>query len=197
MYRKRLSNRWQAPASYNWNDGKGNSNSDGNADFQGDVLFLDPRAPNQYGTQPGLIRHLVEGRRFVHLADGPAVRRHVRLELRRSHQPHVPGVDRNLPIRVLSAEAYSFGGTTQRWIAPDTVGAYQNPGYATFDLRTQYNKRVGKYNYEVFVDMFNLFNAQSTILENDLVAGLGTVPFGGEVQWVLPRRAFLGARVRF
>ncbi len=61
VYRKRLSNRWQGQASYNWNDGKGNTNSDGNADFQGDVYFLDPRAPNQYGTQPGLIRHLFKG----------------------------------------------------------------------------------------------------------------------------------------
>ncbi len=59
VFRKRFSNNWQVLSSYNWSDGKGNSNSDGNADFQGDVIFLDPRAPNQYGTQPGLIRHLL------------------------------------------------------------------------------------------------------------------------------------------
>ena len=61
VFRKRFSNNWQLLSSYNWNDAKGNTNSDGNADFQGDVLFLDPRAPNQYGTQPGLIRHMMKG----------------------------------------------------------------------------------------------------------------------------------------
>ena len=61
MFRKRFANNWQLLASYNWNDGEGNTNSDSNADFQGDVLFLDPRAPNQYGTQPGLIRNIIKG----------------------------------------------------------------------------------------------------------------------------------------
>jgi len=31
----------------------------------------------------------------------------------------------------------------------------------------------------------------------DLVAGTGTTAFGDEIAWVSPRRAFLGARVRF
>ncbi|MEP7116132.1 MAG: hypothetical protein ABI880_01015, partial [Acidobacteriota bacterium] len=61
VFRKRFANSWQLLSSYNRNDGKGNSNSDGNADFQGDVLLLDPRAPNQYGTQPGLIKNIVKG----------------------------------------------------------------------------------------------------------------------------------------
>ena len=36
----------------------GNTNSDSNADFQGDVIWLDPRAPHQLGVQPGSIAHL-------------------------------------------------------------------------------------------------------------------------------------------
>ena len=58
IYRKRMSNNWQMLGSYSYADGKGNTNSDSNADFQGDVLWLDPRAPNQEGTQPGLVEHL-------------------------------------------------------------------------------------------------------------------------------------------
>ena len=58
IFRKRYSNNWQLLASYSRNDAEGSSNSDSNADFQGDVLFLDPRAPNQFGTQPGLIENL-------------------------------------------------------------------------------------------------------------------------------------------
>ena len=56
--RKRYSDNWQAYGSYTYNDAHGNSNSDSNADFQGDVIELDPRAPNQYGRQPGSIKHL-------------------------------------------------------------------------------------------------------------------------------------------
>ena len=58
IYRKRMSNNWQMLASYNYADGTGNTNSDSNADFQGDVLWLDPGAINQEGTQPGLVEHL-------------------------------------------------------------------------------------------------------------------------------------------
>src|SRR5690606_26574186 len=48
---------WQGMLSYTYNSAKGNSNSDSNADFQGDWLALDPRAPNMYGPQPGNIKH--------------------------------------------------------------------------------------------------------------------------------------------
>ena len=104
---------------------------------------------------------------------------------------------RNLPIRVTEAEAFTFAGFSQRWIAPNTVGTFENPSYATFDLRAQYRRRVGRLNTEFFVDVFNLFNSQAAIQLNDLVAGLGTVAFGDAVSWVLPRRAFIGARVSF
>ena len=43
---------------YNYADADGNTNSDSNFDFTGDVLWLDPRSPNQEATQPGLIEHL-------------------------------------------------------------------------------------------------------------------------------------------
>ncbi len=46
---------------YTYNDAEGNTNSDSNADFQGDVIWLDPRAPNQFGRQPGLINHMFKG----------------------------------------------------------------------------------------------------------------------------------------
>ena len=56
---------------------------------------------------------------------------------------------------------------------------------------------MARLNTEFFVDIFDLFNNQATIQRNDLVAGLGTVAFGDDVSWVLPRRAFIGARVSF
>ena len=57
-FRQRLRNNWQALASYTFSDATGNTNSDSDGDFQGDVIYLDPRAPNQTGDQPGLIAHV-------------------------------------------------------------------------------------------------------------------------------------------
>ncbi|MDA8019696.1 MAG: hypothetical protein MPN21_19830 [Thermoanaerobaculia bacterium] len=58
IFRKRYSNNWQMLASYNYADAEGNSNSDANFDGAGDVILLDPRAPNRTGTLPGLVEHL-------------------------------------------------------------------------------------------------------------------------------------------
>ncbi len=197
VFRKRFADNWQMLTSYNWNDGKGNTNSDSNADFQGDVLFLDPRAPNQYGTQPGLIRHLFKG------AGSYTFNMGLQLGATMSWNSGTIGSQtflasgRNLPIRVATADAYEFGGTVNRWIAPGAVGTFENPAWGQVDLRAQYLKAVGGVNAEFFVDLFNVFNTQSAIREQDLVAGQGGNAFGDEILWVLPRRAFLGARLRF
>ena len=65
------------------------------------------------------------------------------------------------------------------------------------NARLQYIRPIQKVTTEFFVDLFNVFNDQSTIRKEDLVAGTGTTKFGDAIQWVTPRRAFLGARVRF
>jgi hypothetical protein len=99
---------------------------------------------------------------------------------------------------VSAAEAYEFAGVRERWIAPGTVGALQNPGWGTLDLRVQYNRNLVETTaVEFFVDLFNITNNQGAIREQDLVAGSGSNPFGSEIQWVTPRRAFIGARVKF
>src|SRR5690606_15069866 len=54
---KQKSNNWAGMVSYTYNDAHGNTNSDSNADFQGDWIAIDPRAPNMWGRQPGNIEH--------------------------------------------------------------------------------------------------------------------------------------------
>ncbi len=197
VYRKRLANRWQALVSYNWLRGRGNSNSDGDADLQGDVIYLDPRAPNQYGPQPGVISHLIKAAGSYAFDNGLQFgatfgwNSGVRTSRTSSF------ASRHIPARVTAAEAFEFGGVVERWIAPNNVGTFEHPAYSTFDLRAQYNRRIANVNAEFFVDLFNVFDNQAGILLNDLIAGLGTVNFQDEVQWELPRRAFIGARVRF
>ena len=65
VFRKRYSNNWQLLSSYTYNWAEGNTNSDSNADFQGDDIYLDPRAPNQFAKQPGLITPPLQGRGLV------------------------------------------------------------------------------------------------------------------------------------
>ncbi|MGE3273644.1 MAG: carboxypeptidase regulatory-like domain-containing protein [Vicinamibacterales bacterium] len=197
VFRKRFSNNWQMLSSYNWNDGKGNTNSDSNADFQGDVLFLDPRAPNQYATQPGLIRHVLKGAGSYSFNFGLQLGATVSWNSGTVASRTFSASSRNLPIRVAPSEAYEFGGTVQRWIAPNTVGALTNPSWGQLDLRAQYNRAVGPTDVEFFVDLFNVLDNQSAVRDQDLVAGQGSTAFGDPISWLSPRRAYIGARLRF
>ena len=197
VFRKRFANNWQVLSSYNWNDGKGNSNSDGNADFQGDVLFLDPRAPNQYGTQPGLVKNIVKGAGSYTFPFGLQLGATATWNSGTVASRTFLASGRNLPLQVPLADAYVFGGIREQWLAPDSVGSLENPSWGQIDLRAQYVKQVGAVAGEVFVDVFNVLNNQDSVRNQDLVAGQGGTAFGQPLQWVPPRRAFLGARLRF
>lgn len=197
VFRKRFADRWQLLTSYNWADAEGNTNSDSNADFQGDVDYLDPRAPNQYATQPGLIRHLAKGAASYTFDFGLQLGGTFSWNSGTVASRTFLASQRNLPVRVAAAEAFEFAGYTNRWLAP-SVGSLENPAWGKVDLRAQYNRRVGdRMNAEFFVDLFNVTNNQSPIRNQDLVAGSGGNAFGAPILWVEPRRAFLGARLKF
>jgi hypothetical protein len=198
IFRKRYANNWQGLVSYTWTDAKGNTNSDSNADFQGDVLFLDPRAPNQYGRQPGSIEHLFKiaasYRFFNRLELGGVYNWNSGSYASRTFRSS----GRNLPLRVPSAAAYEYGGVTARWIEDGAVGGLQNPAYGTLDLRAQWNQPLPRRtSLELFLDVFNALNDQAVIREQDVVAGIGSTHFGDPISWVDPRRYYLGARFIF
>jgi hypothetical protein len=197
IFRKRFANNWQALASYTWSDAKGNTNSDSNADYQGDVLFLDPRAPNAYGRQPGSIEHLFKFagsyRAFDRLELGAVYAWNSGTAASRTFRTS----GRNLPLRVAPGEAYEWGGVTARWLADDSIGSLTNPSYGTLDLRAQWNQPVAFAKLELFLDVFNALNDQATIRNQDLVAGNGGSDFGEPISWVSPRRFYLGARMLF
>jgi hypothetical protein len=198
VFRKRFADRWQLLSSYNWTDASGNTNSDSNADFQGDVDYLDPRAPNQDGRLPGNIAHLLKLGGSYDFDFGLQVGAGVNWNSGTWASRTFRASGRNLPIRVSDAEAFEFAGYTNRWLQPNSVGALTNPAWGTLDLRLQYHRRwMDRLNTEFFVDIFNVADNQGSTRDQDLVAGLGTTAFGDPIQWVSPRRAFLGARVKF
>jgi hypothetical protein len=196
-FRKRYADRWQALASYTYNDAEGNSNSDSNADFQGDVLFLDPRAPNQYGPQPGSIKHLFKAAASYRFDFGLQLGALYRWNSGTLASRTFRASGRNLPIRVLSNETFEFAGIDTRWIAPDTVGVLENAKFGLFDVRVEYVKSFDQFKGELFVDVFNVFDDQDPIRAQDVVAGVGGKAFGDGILFNSPRRFFLGARLSF
>ena len=193
--RKRYAGKWQGLASYTYNNAKGSSNSDSNADFQGDVLWLDPNAPFQYGRQPGSIVHLFKMGGSYDLPKGFQVGGSYRWNSGTIASKTFASSGRNLPYRV--ATAYEFNGVTQRWLAPDAVGSLTNPSWGQIDLRFQYVTRIQKAKIEAFVDTFNLFNNQDPTRLQDLLAGSGAIAYQDPIRWVDPRRFFLGFRLSF
>ncbi|MPY88337.1 MAG: TonB-dependent receptor [Luteitalea sp.] len=194
-FRRRFSDNWQALAWYSYNHLRGNTNSDSNADFQGDTLYLDPRAPNQYGRQPGSIPHV--------FALGGSYVWPIGIELGGAYKWNVGTIasrtalasGRNLPVQV--EEPFEFAGINDFWLAPDAVGSLDNPSYGQLDLRLQYKPRIGLVGLEVFVDVFNVLDNQDAIRNQDLVAGTGEAAFGEGIRFLDPRRFFLGTRVSF
>ena len=195
ILRKRYSNNWQGLLSYTYNRARGNTNSDSQADFQGDYLWLDPRSPNAYATQPGTIEHVFKAAGSYHtpigVLLGAAYRWNSGTLLSRTYSDF----GRNLPLP--SEVAYEFNGATDTWIQPGVIGTLENPSWGQLDLRVEYKKSFAGLGTEFFVDIFNVTNNQDAIRLQDLVAGSGGTAFEEPTRFLDPRRFFLGARLSF
>jgi hypothetical protein len=193
-FRKRMSNNWQMLASYVYNDAQGNSNSDSNADFQGDWVALDPRAPNIYGDQPGNIEHLLKVFGSYRFDNG--------LELGGAYQWNSGTLysktfllyRRHLP---LMDDPYVSGGYEDTYVSEGAIGGNETEAYGTLDLRLKYSMNFSRYKAEFFVDLFNALDDQAAIRNQDLASGDGEYNFGQANDWVDPRRFYLGARLNF
>lgn len=194
---KQKSNHWQGLASYTYNDAKGNSMSDGNADYQGDVVWLDPRAPNVWAPQPGNIKHLAKLAGSYFFNNGLEFGAVFNWNSGLLYSKTFDAGGRHLPLRIPTGEAYEYGGVTSRWVAEGAIGGYRAPAVTTLDLRAKYSKEVSVGKFEAFLDVFNVFNQQGAYLVQDLAAGDADYSFGEGTAWTSPRRVYLGMRVSF
>ena len=100
---------------------------------------------------------------------------------------------RNLPE---NTETFVFAGIdpvaahTDPWISPGAIGGLTNEAWGQLDLRAQYTRRIHRVSAEVFVDLFNVTDSQSTIRNQDLLAGQGGVAFGDGLPAWLPGAGF-------
>jgi hypothetical protein len=197
QWRKRRSgdSKWFALASVVYNDAEGNTNSDSNADLQGDFLWVDPRAPNQFGKQPGNIEWLAKFAGSYRFDFGLELGATYRWNSGTRYSRTFALYGRHVPVRV--DEAYESGGVTMRWLAPGAVGGYEGKSYGTLDLRAKYVLPIGRFDAEFFVDIFNVLDDQAAVRFQDLEAGDGVYAFGEPNSWVEPRRFYLGTRFSF
>lgn len=201
VFRKRYSNNWQFLGSYNWADAEGNSNSDANFDGAGDVIFLDPRAPNRTGIQPGLVEHLFKAYSSYNWDNGIQVGAGYRWNsgviLNRNAGQ---AFSRSLPARVDTDFAFGGwpgGGFEDTWIHPNAIGFIDGNEYGVLDLRLSYLRPIaGRYEADFFVDVFNVLDDQQVVRVQDLENGAGFAFLEG-MEFVNPRRYYLGARLRF
>jgi hypothetical protein len=183
-------------ASYTNNDAKGNSNSDSNADLQGDFDWLDPRAPNMYGNQPGNIEHQLKFAGNYLISDNLQVGAVFNWNSGHLYNKATSVYRRYLPPQVAAADAYIDGGLNNRWMATP-MATEQAPAYYELDLRLKYTAQVMSRDLELFVDVFNVLDNQAVTDEQALIAGDGTYAFGEAISWVSPRAFYLGARLSF
>jgi hypothetical protein len=197
QFRKRYADNWQGLVSYSYLDATGNAISDGNADFAGDVLWLDPRALNNQGTVAGTIHHLFKMSGSYNTKWGVELGGTYRWNSGTVVNTTEFAQNRRLPVQGATTFVDPNNGAEDQWIADGAIGAVQNPSWGQLDFRVQYAHALGRATGEIFLDLFNVTNNQSAIRLQDLEAGSGGVPYLGELTWVNPRNAFLGFRIRF
>lgn len=186
---------WFGQISYTYNRAYGNTNSDSNADFQGDVIWLDPRAPNMYGKQAGNIPHQFKAFASYEFDFGLELSGVFNWNSGFLYTPAAEVSGRYFAPRV--STAYEYGGVTTRWLQPGFVAGSQTPSYFTFDVRAKYVLDMPFGETELFLDVFNILNRQSPVDVQKLIAGDGTYSFNEPNDWVEPRRAYLGVRYSF
>ena len=181
-------------ASYTNNQAEGNSNSDGNADLQGDFDWLDPRAPNMYGPQSGNMEHQLKFAGTYQITEKLEAGMVFNWNSGYLFTKGKSVYSRNVPAQ---GEAYEVGGLSRNWIE-NQFGTEQAPSYYELDLRLKYTTNImSDRELEVFVDVFNVLDNQAVTEVMPFVDGDGIYNFGEGNDWVSPRSFYLGARLSF
>jgi hypothetical protein len=166
------------------------------------VIFLDPRAPNRTGTQPGLVEHLFKVHSSYNWDNGfqlgGSYRWNSGVILNRNEGQ---AFGRSLPDRVetdFGFQGFPGGSFDDEWGAEDALGFIDGSSYGILDIRGSYLwSATDRVDIDFFVDIFNLLDQQDVIIVQDLLGGGGGFAYLQGKEYVQPRRYFLGARLRF
>jgi len=175
---------------YSYKAAKGNSQSDNNADLQGDFMELDPKNAWMFGPTPGTIPHKIKVfgsyKTKFGLDVGGLFYWNSGLKWTEStcFMPGSYNIYYNWP---LNAEGTNFAIT----------GANQTPSYYQIDLKFNYSLKVKeRSNVQFFLDIYNLTNNQAKI-DIQYAHDEGTFQYKDTTELLLPLRIFVGARFQF
>ncbi len=175
---------------YSFKYAKGNSQSDGNADLQGDMIEIDPRCPWMMGPTPGTIPHKIKIFGTYRTPFGLDI-----------------GALFYWNSGMYYTESYNFMplryGIYLNWPKNDTwtdfvkTGQEKTPAYYQLDLKFNYYlKLFGAATLDLFLDVYNVTNNQAAIdvayARND-----PTWLYQEVSEILLPMRFYAGARIRF
>ena len=189
-----VSKRWSsgsfAVAQYSFKYAKGNSQSDGNADLQGDFITLDPRNPWMMGPTPGTIPHKIKlfgTYRTPFGLDVGALFYWVSGIVFTESYDFLPGrysIYYNWP---LNEEETDFVQTGQEMA----------PGYYQIDLKLNYTFRLMQTaSLQLFCDIYNLTNNQG-VLDIQYARNDKSWDYKQALEILMPMRFYVGARIRF
>jgi hypothetical protein len=185
---KRFKNGSNLVAQYSFKYAEGNTQSDGNADLQGDFIELDPRNPWMLGPTPGTIPHKIKiygtYRTPFGLDIGAMFYWNSGMRYTESYV-FLPGsydIYYNWP---LGNDQYV------------KTGQQTTPSYYQVDLKFNYMLKLAqKVNLDLFLDIYNLTNNQAPF---DVQYGRNDPAWQYQevTEILLPLRVYLGARIRF
>ena len=187
---KKYSDHWGGFATYTRTRATGNTNSSGNADFQGDLARFDPRLAYNNGALEGSVDWMAKGYGYYKWDSGLLVGATYNV---------VSGYHYTSNSQILSTRLLVKPPTDANLINTETLGSAMSPRYDTMDVHVQFDfKPYGKIRPSVSLDVFNFFNRQSV---TD-IAAVSNFPVSGKAVgeaygWLPPRRYNLGVKILF
>jgi hypothetical protein len=189
-----VSKRWSsgsfAVAQYSFKHAKGNSQSDGNADLQGDFIEIDPRNPWMMGPTPGSIPHKIKlfgTYRTPFGLDVGALFYWISGIVFTESYDFLPG----------RYSIYLNWPLNDGWTDFVQTGQEIAPGYYQLDLKFNYTFRLMQTaSLQLFCDIYNVTNNQAEI-DIQYARNDKQWDYKQAVEILMPMRFYVGARIRF
>ncbi|WP_243322634.1 TonB-dependent receptor [Geothrix sp. SG200] len=186
---RRLQDHWGGFATFSRIRATGNSNSSGNADYQGDLARFDPRLGYNNGSLEGSLDWMGKAYAYYKWDSGFLIGATYNVV---SGYHYSDG-------QVFSSRLLLLAPKDPAMVDTETLGKNMSPRYDTMDVHLQYDFKVWqKTKGSVSLDVFNFFNRQ---LATD-VAAAQNFPFSGlsvgqAYAWIPPRRWNVGVKFSF
>lgn len=187
---KRFSDGSYIVGQYSFKEGRGNSQSDGNADLQGDFIEIDPRTPWMWGPTPGTIPHKLKlfgtYRTPIGIHVGALLYWNSGMVYTESYD-FLPGrysIYYNWPLNAANTDFVQ-------------TGQQRTPSYYQIDLKLNYYlKLYQSVMLDLFLDVYNITNNQAGI-DVQYARNDSTWDYKEITELLLPTRFYIGARIRF